>query len=416
MIPNLPGQWQKTDAIPVEPSSFGQSGSVRPVRPVIPIQPARWQKKNDITVGPLSFDYREGIQQLLEASGGALPLGKVTQEFPGLKRAQLEGIFELTKVGLNGQFEVRLPDCVSTGVEIMFKGQAVSKDEPLPPLDQDSIACLRSALEQAPCFTMSMGQMRKIVPEVRREQLENDFQVTRVDKKHFTVSLRQEDGGPALEDQGKGRQEAFHDFQVTGSTSRSMYQPVRTLVQDYLAATPLVEPLSFAQKACVHQLLEEAGGALPLGKVCQHFPGLKRTQLEGIFELSRVGQHGQFEVRLPGCVSTGVEIMVNDMAVSKDEVMPPLDEDSIANIRHALEQNPGCAMTMPSVREIVPGVRREQLEKDFQVIRVDKKHFAISLMQEGVSLSGSTGPSMDQPLRTFQDYPAAKRPRILAWV
>lgn len=175
-------------------------------------RPMKWPRKEDIPVDPLDPEREIGIHKLLQDAGGVLPLGKVTEKFPGLKRMQLKGIFELNKVGNDGQFEVRLPGCQSTGAEIMFQGQALSKDAPLPDLDAESIALIKHALQQEPAFTMSMAKIKEVVPGVNKAQimrLDQDFDVIRLDKKHYNIALKQ-DGSAGSAKLGDQWRQLFH--------------------------------------------------------------------------------------------------------------------------------------------------------------------------------------------------------------
>lgn len=152
----------------------------------------KWPKKSDIPVAPLDPETEEGIQNLLLQAGGVLPLGKISQEFPGVKRMQLQGIFDLGLVGQDGQIEVRLPGCESTGAEIMFQGQGLSKEQAFPPLDADSVELIRNALEQEPGHMLPIAKIKEVVPGVNKKQLEDDFDVIRVNKKHFNIALKSE--------------------------------------------------------------------------------------------------------------------------------------------------------------------------------------------------------------------------------
>lgn len=392
-----------------------------------------------IPVEPLPEETSEGIVALLESAGGVLPLGKVMQEFRGVKRVQLEGVFELARVGQDGQFEVKLPGAEFAGSEIMFQGQAFAKDAPLPPLDTDSIDQLKTALLLSPGFTTTMGRIREIVPGVRREQLENAFNVVRVAKKDFRISLKPEDWPescdgidkavhPLAYTQPESTQQTLQDAASAKPFNRGMFQPPaivlprRELLKPSCKATDhfwrgqvggrgraAVEPLTFEQRGGITQLLEAAGGVLPLGRVMQEFRGLKRSQLEGVFDLGKVGRDGQFEVRLPGCIATGAEILVQGQTFSKDDPLPALDADSVALIKQTLEQQPDRWMHFGKVKEVVPGIRFEQLENDFFVTRVEKKNFIVSLQPPDASTIEA---ARRNPSKATRENPVAKRQRV----
>eukprot|EP00930_Biecheleria_cincta_P025300 TRINITY_DN18025_c0_g1_i4.p1 TRINITY_DN18025_c0_g1~~TRINITY_DN18025_c0_g1_i4.p1 ORF type:complete len:348 (+),score=65.48 TRINITY_DN18025_c0_g1_i4:153-1046(+) len=129
----------------------------------------------------------------------------------------------------------------------------------------------------------------------------------------------------------------------------------------------------------ISQALQAAGGILPLGAICQKFPGVKRANLEGFYELSRVGNHGQWEVRLPGIQSAGAEMMVGSVPAAKDVELHPLLPEQVATITELLQGQENFTAPMYMVKRAAPDVQKSQLEPHFQVIRVDKKHYFVRL-------------------------------------
>merc|ERR1719478_1865915 len=91
-----------------------------------------------------------------------------------------------------------------------------------------------------------------------------------------------------------------------------------------LAAKAAVEPLSQIMIQRLTHELSAAGGRQPLGKLCGKFKGLKRVQLEGIFELTEIGAQGLVEVRLPGMPPPLGVVTDGGEVVSQDLVLPPL--------------------------------------------------------------------------------------------
>jgi len=265
-------------------------------------------------VAALDATQVEAIALYLEQHGGALPLGRLTQNFRGLKRAQLETHFELSHVGVHGQWEVRLPGMESQGAEMIFQGKAVSVDTPLPPLTEEQVATVRELLASAPNQTMPFMHVAKSVPGVKRKQLEEHFEILQVDKKRFDVTLN---GPPGRVDGRRARQPvgaiirpAAVPVQLAGELAGGLgtwlnappstqgVAPASVLPQQMLEPAEPPPPLTSEVVEQVAQLLESQGGQAPMGKVSQTFKFIKRQQLEGIFELQRIGD--QWVVRLPG--------------------------------------------------------------------------------------------------------------------
>jgi len=269
-------------------------------------------------VAALDATQVEAIALYLEQHGGALPLGRLTQNFRGLKRAQLETHFELSHVGVHGQWEVRLPGMESQGAEMIFQGKAVPVDTPLPPLTHEQISAVRELLAAAPKQTMPFMHVVKSVPGIKRKQLEEHFEILQVDKKRFDVTLN---GPPGRVDGRKAKQ-------TVGAILRPAGAPVQLVgelagLEPWLDAPPSTQgvappgvappsvlpppimeppdsppPLAAEAIQQVTQFLESQGGEAPMGKVSSIFKFIKRQQLEGIFELQRIGD--QWVVRLPG--------------------------------------------------------------------------------------------------------------------
>eukprot|EP00930_Biecheleria_cincta_P052691 TRINITY_DN3798_c0_g1_i2.p2 TRINITY_DN3798_c0_g1~~TRINITY_DN3798_c0_g1_i2.p2 ORF type:complete len:324 (-),score=85.02 TRINITY_DN3798_c0_g1_i2:55-1026(-) len=116
----------------------------------------------------------------------------------------------------------------------------------------------------------------------------------------------------------------------------------------------------------IAQELGEHGGRLPMGKLCGKFEGVKRGQLEGIFELSQIGEHGQVEVRLPGLEPVGV-MMYGGEVVSQDMPLPPLEEDQIEQITTMVTSAPNGMAPLSRITHYVKGVKRQQIETLFDI-------------------------------------------------
>merc|ERR1712110_802590 len=135
----------------------------------------------------------------LELHSGVLPLGRVSAQFMGLKRQQLEkrsDVFELHRVGKDGQWSVRLVGCEAENVEIMLDGAGASKDNAklTGPLDQEVVDQIREKLAEQPDQELDLRNIQKEFPSVRREQLAEHFEVHRFDKKRFKVRLSETPG------------------------------------------------------------------------------------------------------------------------------------------------------------------------------------------------------------------------------
>lgn len=260
----------------------------------ISTQPTGSSLQNNADVPPLDAETGEAVARLLEEAGGVLPLGHVTQKFPGLKRLQLVGFFELDRVGENGQWEVRLPGVMPSGVELMFDGRAVAKGEPLPPLDDSIVESITSALESEPEFTLPMMKILEIAPGVKRQQLEPHFEIVRVDKKRFHVRL----AGSFFQPPAPPSVQAPQPLPCR-SSFKPPAQPSAQAQPAFQVRAPTEEaaPLDSDTVAQVADLIVAAGGAVNLGKISSIFKFIKRSQLEGHFELERIGD--QWEVRIP---------------------------------------------------------------------------------------------------------------------
>jgi len=259
-------------------------------------------------VTPLDPSQVEEIATYLEQHGGALPMGRLTQHFMRLKRAQLETYFELSQVGQHGQWEVRLPGMESQGAEIVYQGKALPSDAQLPPLTESQITAVTNTLALSPNHTLSLMELLKHVPGIKRKQLEEHFQVLQIDKKRFDISLN---GPPGRVDTRKANQnpqqgQAGGVAQEFSAAAAQMQAAVQAQVLQVPKSVPAEEappPLEPEVVAQVTALLEACGGETWMGKVSQNFKHIRRAQLEPHFEFARLGD--QWLVRLPGLASRG---------------------------------------------------------------------------------------------------------------
>lgn len=127
--------------------------------------------------------------------------------------------------------------------------------------------------------------------------------------------------------------------------------------------------------------LIEAGGVLPLGKLTGTFPGLKRSQLEGVFDLAQIGGHRQWEVRLPGTQSKDSVMMYGGEPIGRDVELPSLTEEQISQISALLQGHPLGILPLSRVIQQVPGIKRQQVEEHFEisVSRLDRKRYHVRM-------------------------------------
>jgi len=251
-----------------------------------------------LEAAPLDDTQVEAVATVLEANGGALPLGRVTQLFPRIKKTQLDLYFELNRVGNDGQWEVRLPGVAGEGVEMMLDGKAVPKDTPLPPLDEGQVAAIRTLLEREDSQSLPITKVFEACPGVKRGQLADHFEVTRVDKKRFMVSLSD---SPGVVDARRPPLTV-----LAGIRPLTTVSPVPpTGPPPALRATPSSAPLASAPAPPldpeivqqVRQLVDLCGGTANMGRVSAAFKHIKLSQLEEHFTLVRV--RDQWQVQLP---------------------------------------------------------------------------------------------------------------------
>merc|ERR1712048_1533246 len=99
------------------------------------------------------------------------------------------------------------------------------------------------------------------------------------------------------------------------------------------------EPIDEDTLQKITDLLQEAGGALPLGHISQLVPGVKKSQLTSYFELNQ-GENGQFEVRVPGTKGERALLMHDGKPITEDQI-PSLEEDQIQEIAAVIHEQGG---------------------------------------------------------------------------
>jgi len=327
-------------------------------------------------VVPLELPKIEEISALLNSHGGVLPLGSVSQNFPGLKRAQLEGIFDLTRVGEHGQWEVRLPGVTSPGGEMLVDGRAVPFDAPLPDLTEEQVMDVTRAIRSAPDGWISLTDAMRACPGVKRKQLEGHFDVRKKDRKHFIVALlagRQSHLPPRPPQPPTTYGAKIAPFRpplAPSSAARARAPPVPP-------RTAAILPLDQDTLMEIAAYLGAHGGSAPLEEVYGAFWGVVGEQLDRQFSLDWDGH--QWIVRLRTSANAyekrraagsafaedPVRSHTTPGAPQREEVPPiPLDQVAVDSIADFVRSHGGRA-PLGKVAAAFPGLKRAQLEGIF---------------------------------------------------
>lgn len=175
------------------------------------------KRKADQKCPVLSQETIQAIGQELAAHGGRLPMGKLCGKFEGVKRGQLEGVFELSTIGEHGQVEVRLPGMEPVGV-MMYGGEVVSQDMPLPPLEQEQIDQITAMVEAVPNGMAPLSRVTHMVKGIKRQQIEPHFDISvhRLgDKKRHYVRKK---GTPVSDTDAMLKWKAIKELKAAGNT------------------------------------------------------------------------------------------------------------------------------------------------------------------------------------------------------
>lgn len=196
-------QMEQTQALQLQLQQLQQQQLLDVNLTLTPQQAAKLAKQQAAPPEPLTQAKIEAITHELTAAGGRLPLGKLCSKFEGLKRAQLDGVFELAQIGANGQVEVRLPGMEPVGV-MMYGGEVVSQEMPLPPLVPEQIAEITAMIEAAGGIA-PLSRITQQVKGVKKQQLEGHFEISshRIgDKRRQYVRFL---GTPLAKGKGRGK-------------------------------------------------------------------------------------------------------------------------------------------------------------------------------------------------------------------
>lgn len=129
-------------------------------------------------IEPMPQETVDKLMKLLTDAGGALPLGHVGKQAPGVKKAQLEQHFEVNCLQKD-HWEVRIPGSTGSFAHYMVDGKPVTQPDEIPPLDEEQY-------EKIVKFILGKGGM-VILDEihlefdggVKRMQLRQAFDVSR---------------------------------------------------------------------------------------------------------------------------------------------------------------------------------------------------------------------------------------------
>mmetsp|Transcript_23641 Transcript_23641/g.73639 ORF Transcript_23641/g.73639 Transcript_23641/m.73639 type:complete len:314 (+) Transcript_23641:2-943(+) len=135
-------------------------------------------------VPPLDATRVAEVMAFLEASGGSLPLGRLTRQFRGLKKAQLAQHFALVVTGNPQDPVVGLPGCTPdwpspakhARLEAAQAGAQTAvaeggEREEVPPLEDTKLIEILGALA-ASGGTLPLGKLTRQFPGVKKSQLE----------------------------------------------------------------------------------------------------------------------------------------------------------------------------------------------------------------------------------------------------
>eukprot|EP00747_Dinoflagellata_sp_TGD_P086379 gnl/TRDRNA2_/TRDRNA2_163266_c0_seq2.p1 gnl/TRDRNA2_/TRDRNA2_163266_c0~~gnl/TRDRNA2_/TRDRNA2_163266_c0_seq2.p1 ORF type:complete len:490 (-),score=60.31 gnl/TRDRNA2_/TRDRNA2_163266_c0_seq2:93-1478(-) len=314
---------------------FAASAANTPRAPEPPVQP----------LDSLTF---EAVRSWILEQGGSERMSKIAQVFPGVKRAHLEGHFEFSRLQYadGNQWQVTIPGMPVATPElgkysVYNQGVSAAKGKGKAPQQGPT-------MQEFTALMQGFSDAAGINPQMFQAMMQS-------------TGVAGQTGSTG----GKGGK------QFTKSTGGKDEPP----------PVPLDE--SVLQQIVSH--LEAAGGALPLGRVTQICMGVKGSQLKlhpDRFELGRVGQHGQYEVRLPGVQAGVAESLWNGQVVGEGTQFPPLEAAAIEQIKMLLEQEANRSLPLSRLVKAIPGLKRQQIEaltEDFEVSKIDKKKYLVHI-------------------------------------
>lgn len=280
--------------------------------------------KGEIT--SLSREQVEAITQLIMSYGGGVSMGRISQDFLGVKRTHLAQHFEIARVDSLGSFEIRLPGpnhiacqnnmaaAESASANPFGSQQVVHQELNAPMWNQQQDL-------NAPMGNLQHDMQGGIQPQPsdNSQQLQG-FIKNFFDEKGFgfvTPSDGSEDLFAHIEDNAFMR-----DFYVGQPVSfdrewddrKGKYKAMNAAPRGGLPAGAKPSPpfggkprvdkrgrqildLDPSQVAEITSIISNAGGTVPLGRLSQVFPGIKPTQLKDHF-ICENGAYGILEIKL----------------------------------------------------------------------------------------------------------------------
>lgn len=260
----------------------------------------------------LTRDQVEAITSLIFTNGGAVSMGRISQEYLGVKRAHLADHFEIAKVDHLGSFEVRLPgldhpasQMNTAEAEPSFIQQPESYQELNAPMG--NLQVMQDGSQSASNSGQLQGFIKNffdnkgfgfVTPADGSEDL-----FAHIEDNAFMRDFHP--GQPVSYDQEwddrKGKYKATNATPRGGvSPGMPATAPLVTKGQGKMRVDkkgrPIVE-LDATQVAEITTIISSAGGTVPLGRLSQVFPGIKPTQLADHF-ICENGAFGMMEIKL----------------------------------------------------------------------------------------------------------------------
>jgi len=237
---------------------------------------------------PLTEDQLKDIQMFLQECGGSVGLGKLTTEFEGVKKVQLEAAGLYITSADTGDYTVSLdPNGISTfdpyGMPPAKKAKKEKKDrrgkdpnEPPPPdLELESVQKITEYLESCG-GSQTLGKLTSVFEGTKKIQLAPHFELTQnPDNGDCTISLHGVDATPPATSQGSALDSTIDTNKGGGAASK---KKKRHAEKDPNAPPP--PDLTPAQVADLQDHLVSCGGVTSLGHLTTVFSGLKKVQLE----------------------------------------------------------------------------------------------------------------------------------------
>jgi len=336
--------------------------------------PGARQAKPMVPVVPLDAEKVAEIQQYVEQAGGAVPLGKLATEMPGVKKAQLEPHFSINMApGRTGDYIVTAQQSRKRPrEELLFQ-----ELEPLQPLDATTVQSICEFI--ASCGgSAALGNVAALFEGATKARL---------------VMAGFKVRGPEV-----GELEEVVMLQTTPAEGGGQKKKKKKKEVDPNAPPPL--PLDGKTLQAIKFFLQSCGGLLSLGKLTTHFEGLKKVQLEPHFQLlpdRRPSSNGDFLVSLgagqPALADTPivpVEPKRKKPKPRKDPDAPPppaLEQSKVEEITGYLQLCGGVAC-LGKLSTDFPGVKKAQLEPHFLLCGNPAAHLTVCLDRETALANG----------------------------